>query len=396
VRVLAVGNMYPPHHQGGYELIWQGAVGALRASGHEVRVLTTDHREPVEPPAGPAEPDVYRDLRWYWRDHDWPDRGWRERARVERSNAEVMRRHLGWAPDVVAWWAMGGMSFSLFAQAQRAGLGSAAFVLDDWLMYGPERDLWIYGLEGRPVLQRLARRATGVPTWFDPHLVDRWVFGSRSTRDRTQAVRGEIGSTAIEPPGIDTRAFPVAPPAPWNWRLVYIGRIDARKGIATAVRALPLLPEASLTVVGTGDDKALEELRATARECGVEARVNLVGGVARDSLGEAYAQGDVVVFPVLWEEPFGLVPLEAMAVGRPVVATGRGGSAEFLRHGENCLLFGPDDPADLAAAVRRLAAEASLRERLVENGRETAAHYSDARYHDAVERALESVARRPG
>jgi len=42
VRVLAVGNMYPPQHLGGYELVWQGAMRALREAGHEVRVLTTD------------------------------------------------------------------------------------------------------------------------------------------------------------------------------------------------------------------------------------------------------------------------------------------------------------------------------------------------------------------
>ena len=51
----------------------------------------------------------------------------------------------------------------------------------------------------------------------------------------------------------------------------------------------------------------------------------------------------MVVFPVRWEEPWGLVPIEAMARGRPVVATGRGGSGEYLRDGENCVLFEADD-----------------------------------------------------
>src|SRR5215218_7039949 len=53
VRVLAVGNMYPPHHLGGYELAWQGAVHHLRDRGDEVRVLTTTHREPTEAPDEP-------------------------------------------------------------------------------------------------------------------------------------------------------------------------------------------------------------------------------------------------------------------------------------------------------------------------------------------------------
>jgi glycogen synthase len=62
VRVLCVGNMYPPHHLGGYELVWQGAVRALREAGHGVRVLTTDFRLPEE--AGPEENEVHLDLRW--------------------------------------------------------------------------------------------------------------------------------------------------------------------------------------------------------------------------------------------------------------------------------------------------------------------------------------------
>ena len=63
VRVLAVGNMYPPHYLGGYELMWEAGVHALRARGHEVRVLTTDFRRGDRPE---TDPDVHRELRWYW------------------------------------------------------------------------------------------------------------------------------------------------------------------------------------------------------------------------------------------------------------------------------------------------------------------------------------------
>jgi glycosyltransferase involved in cell wall biosynthesis len=95
------------------------------------------------------------------------------------------------------------------------------------------------------------------------------------------------------------------------------------------------------------------------------------------------------VFPVRWQEPWGLVPLEAMARGRPVVATGRGGSAEYLRDGENCVLFEADDPAALAAAVRRLASDSQLRIRLREDGLATAPSYTEPLFNEAVERALQ-------
>jgi glycosyltransferase involved in cell wall biosynthesis len=93
----------------------------------------------------------------------------------------------------------------------------------------------------------------------------------------------------------------------------------------------------------------------------------------------------------VWEEPWGLVPLEAMALGRPVTASGRGGSGEYLRDGENCLLHAPGDPASLAATVRRLAADEALRARLLEGGLRAARHYTESRFNRAATAAVEAA-----
>src|SRR5581483_9145419 len=103
--------MYPPLHEGGYELVWRDAVEHLRTRGHEVRVLTTQHRHAEQ---RPPEPGVFREHRWYWRDHRFPRTGPVERWRIERHNAAVFDRHLReFRPDVVSWWSMGGMSLGL-------------------------------------------------------------------------------------------------------------------------------------------------------------------------------------------------------------------------------------------------------------------------------------------
>ena len=73
MRVLTVGNMYPPLSLGGYELAWQSSVEQLRSRGHEVEVLTTDYGLD-EGPAPEDEPGVHRELRWYWHDHSFPPR----------------------------------------------------------------------------------------------------------------------------------------------------------------------------------------------------------------------------------------------------------------------------------------------------------------------------------
>src|SRR5438067_10123275 len=110
--------MYPPHHLGGYELVWRSAMDHLRQQGHATRVLTTDFRAHAD---APDDPDTFRQLRWYWRDHSWPRLSWLDRWRLERHNHAVLERHLReLRPDVVSWWAMGGMSLSLIEQVRRA------------------------------------------------------------------------------------------------------------------------------------------------------------------------------------------------------------------------------------------------------------------------------------
>jgi glycosyltransferase involved in cell wall biosynthesis len=271
---------------------------------------------------------------------------------------------------------------------RRRGLPAVGFVHDDWMLYGVDVDGWIRAFRRRALAAGAVERLAGVPTSVDLDAAARWAFVSESTRRRALA-SVDLRRTAVAHSGVETALFTPRPERPWAWRLAIVGRIDERKGAATAIRALALLPEAGLAVHGRGDDRELERLRELARECGVAERVSF-GGAARDRLPGLYAEADAIVFPVLWEEPWGLVPLEAMAVGRPVVATGSGGSGEYLRDGENCLLFSPaDDPEALAGAVRRIGEDPALRTRLRERGLSTAAAHSDAAFHAAVASLLD-------
>ena len=155
--------------------------------------------------------------------------------------------------------------------------------------------------------------------------------------------------------------------------------------MATAVESLAQLPDAArLTIVGGWDEREEARLQALADSHGVAERVHFAGQLPARDVRAAYDATDVVVFPVIWEEPWGLVPLEAMARGRPVVATGRGGSGEYLRDAENALLFNPGDAVALASAVRRIADEPELRARLREHGLETAARNTERQFNERV------------
>lgn len=385
--------MYPPHHLGGYEIAWRDTTGHLREAGHDVRILTSRHRNAHPDPAIPEDPDVHRELDWYWRDHDFPRLRAAARLRLERANAATLRRHLDeHRPEVVTWWAMGGMSLSLLEQVRRRGVPAVGFVIDDWMLYGPTVDAWTRLFAGRPRLARLVERASGVPTRLELGSAAHWVFVSETTRSRALAAPLELPRTDIAHIGIDHALFSAAAPQPWRGRLLYCGRIDPRKGIQLAVEALAELPDATLTVAGAGDDRHLAQLRVRADELGVTERVDFVRPSRRE-LPALYADADALLFPVRWAEPWGLVPLEAMAVGTPVVATGRGGSGEYLRDGENALLFDPDAGAPaLAAAVEALAASEDLRARLRAGGLATARRFAADGYAREVERALLAAA----
>lgn len=361
LRVLTVGNMYPPHHLGGYELMWRSAVAHLRDWGHEVRVLTTGYRAPGPDPTTPEDAGVFRELRWYWHDHAFPRLSSRELIALERHNSAALRRHVeDLRPDVVNWWAMGGMSLSLLEQAHRAGLPAAATVVDDWLLYGPEVDAWSRRSRRLRPLRTAIERLVGVPVRIELERSAKWLFASETLRRRVRAAGWEMRETTVAYPGIDQGLFRGArePRADWGWRLLYCGRIDERKGIDTAIQGLAHMPgDTTLTVLGGGDEGHLAELRRLANRLGVADRVSFMRR-PRSELPAAYAQADATLFPVRWEEPFGLVPLESMAMGTPVVATGRGGSGEYLRDGENCVLF--DSEAGAAHWPARSAASQAM------------------------------------
>jgi glycogen synthase len=396
LRILAVGNLYPPHSLGGYEIVWQAAMREARSRGHEVEILTTGHRERgVE---REDEPGVHRELQWYWEDHEWRQLGPYQRLSLERANRAVLERHLGeFRPDVVSFWAMGGMSLSLIEQIGRRRLAAVLVPHDDWLVYGPRVDGWMRLWSGRRrSLGRVAAALVGVPTEFRRQRSEVVLTNSQFILNRARAEGYRLANASVIPPGVDSGFLASVAPSEWAWRLLYVGRIDRRKWIDLAVAALAELPrEATLTIAGSGDRAYEAELRSQIAREGLGTRVTFAGQVGRDGLPAVYAGADVVLFPVRWEEPFGLVPLEAMGIGRPVIATARGGAAEYLEDGTNALVVPSDDSRSIRDAVERLAADPALRQRLTAGGRATAAANTAQRFENRIVNAHERAARLP-
>ncbi len=161
---------------------------------------------------------------------------------------------------------------------------------------------------------------------------------------------------ALRDPAMRTRLSGGQPDA---FLLLYAGRIAKEKGVERLREPLRQLPGVRLALVGGGPE--LEQVRALYEGT----PTTFTGFLDGDDLVRAFASADALVFPSV-NETFGLVPLEAMACGLPVIATMTGGLVDTLRPGVNALLYDPADPATLAEQVRRLQHDPALRARLSE------------------------------
>ncbi|WP_399891353.1 glycosyltransferase family 4 protein [Streptomyces sp. BBFR51] len=202
---------------------------------------------------------------------------------------------------------------------------------------------------------------------------------------------------SVVPCGVDTEHFhPAAdtgrtPERRLRHRLLACGRLVPRKGYDQAIRALADIPDAELLIGGGPPAGAVdtepEALRLTgiARRAGVADRVRLLGAVDPDDMPALLRSADLVLCTPVYE-PFGIVPLEAMACAVPVLATDVGGHRDSVADGSTGRLIAPQDPGATADAVRELLADERLRRQHGRNGRERVLrHYTWARVADAAE-----------
>jgi glycosyltransferase involved in cell wall biosynthesis len=233
---------------------------------------------------------------------------------------------------------------------------------------------------------QLLLRDTRYLDWLAPAAshAQRVLAISRYVADQT---RGVMPECVVENLGgaVDHAVFrPAAAPSAHSDRIAFVGRLVTEKGVMVLLEALRSLDaNVFVDVVGEGPQRA--ELEAATRRYGLANRVNFLGYLPPSGVRDTLVQSAVAVTPSTWDEPLGLVVLEAMACGVPVVATAVGGIPEMIVDGHNGLLVDPGDPAGLACAIRRVLTDRSLRLSLRERGLSDTTIRS---YHDVAHRAV--------
>jgi glycosyltransferase involved in cell wall biosynthesis len=175
---------------------------------------------------------------------------------------------------------------------------------------------------------------------------------------------------SVIPCGVDLETFrpdgPAAPRRPGFHRVVVVSRLVERKGIGNAISALAQAPRCELMIAGgpsashLNDDEEVRAFRERARSVGVADRVHFLGAVDHEHVPWLIRSADVVAC-VPWYEPFGMVALEAMACGVPVVASAVGGLVDTVVDGETGVHVPPRRPDQVAQALRTLLDNPELR-----------------------------------
>lgn len=381
MRILHVVTAFP-RHEGDVIAPWLvELLQRLRSAGHDVEVFCSAYRG--------GGGTVYRGIpvhrfryfpaRWEDLTHDeaTPDRMRRSWRYALMSLCYVLGGIIGmWRLcrrrryDIVhVHWPM---PHALFGAVSRATCGARLVTL------------W-YGVELRWVQSSLP--------WL--RWMVRWAL---RTSDQVAAISsytaGEVKRISDVPVRIipytiglpESATHSVAAPATrrdGRFRILFVGRLVERKGLAGLVAAVQRLPAAlgaRLEIVGEGPERP--RLEAQIREAGLADRVVLRGRVSGVQLGEAYAAADALALPSVLDsrsdtEGLGVVLLEAMSYGVPVVGSRVGGIPDIIVDGKTGLLVAPGDPGALADALRRLAEDPPLATRLGAAGQaHVRAHFS--------------------
>ena len=289
------------------------------------------------------------------------------------SRGAVGRQLLAFAPDVVHLHEPFAPSTSLWALMETRAPVVATF-------HSSADRSRLYDVAA-PLLRRLARKIT--------------VRIAVSEAARSFAGSRVEGTFDIIANGVDVERFADAEPATLEPgpTLLFVGRLEERKGFPVAVEAFRrlALDRLDLHMVVAGDGKERSAVEPLSRD--LRARILLLGNVSNGRLPGYHAAADVYLGPALGGESFGIVLVEAMAAGLPVVASRIRGYDEVIRDGVDGLLVPPGDPGELAAATARILDDPALSARLSRAARDRAAGFEwgvvAAAIRERYERAID-------
>ena len=391
MRVLFLSNFYPPASRGGYEEWCQEVAEGLHDRGHDILVLTSRNGRSKSPHPEPTwiHRDLYLEMEFASLRNSL--HFFTSRKDNEKQNCTRLQRLVeNFKPDFILIWGMWNLPRSLPAEAEKLMPDRVVYYMGDYWPYlpsqwqnywqAPPRNWFTTG--PKQLLKPIANHQLAKE--IRPTLkLERVIFPTAFLRDEF-ARKGIVPrESSIIYGAIDTSFYqnnngPSEVKTKEKLTLLYVGRLSEEKGVQTAIQALGILVEQKkfnqlrLIIVGTGEPEYKAYLNELIRQNKIESMVGFWGAQPKETIPDLYHNADIVLFTSIWPEPFGRVPVEAMASGTALIGSSVGGAAEVMQDNQNALLFTPGDPGSLAEKISQLVKAPALRQKLIETGRQTA------------------------
>lgn len=222
----------------------------------------------------------------------------------------------------------------------------------------------------------------------------RWISGVFTFSTYTKQLMANEGLDSVcIPEGVNL--FDYSAVNPRSSTLAYVGRLEKYKGVDDLINAMPAIlqrvPKAKLLVAGDGPHRAaLEQLAA---DLGLQKQVQFLGHLPIPEVAKLYRKAAIATLPSTVPETFGKSGVEAMSVGRPVLATNVGGVSDWLQDGKNGYFVNTHDPADIADKAVRLLSDPKRLQRMGKAARATAQKFSMEAFAKGQEKALLAIVR---
>lgn len=351
-RILVITNIFPPQELGGYGRTMLDFSTLLAERGHEVRVLTSDTSYLGE--ITEEEPHIARELELFgrWKDgvaESFPDE---EALPISIRDGEIAVKHIeDFQPDLVL-------------------LGNVDFIGWHIIQEVEKREI--------PLIHRLGNKSPG----YDPRFIPDHNYYRLATCSGW--LRDEIWRNGYRLPKIDV-VYPSGkvhhyfrrdlPELGDALHIAFAGIVQQYKGPQILLKALFILREQGIpftaTFAGTTtNENFYNSLVSLVESAGMSDRIRFVGFLDRDQLRDMFWEHTVYVQPSIFEEPFGISHVEAMASGVVTVTSGTGGSKEIVTDGISGLHFRSEDAVSLAEQLRYLYENPTEMDRLRRAGQE--------------------------
>jgi glycosyltransferase involved in cell wall biosynthesis len=170
-------------------------------------------------------------------------------------------------------------------------------------------------------------------------------------------------------------------------QILFVGRLEENKGCESLIRAFSIvnknIPDATLTVVGTGLQES--KLKNLSRSLNLAGNINFAGSVPNKEIAKYYLNSSVVVVPSICMDNSPIVIYEALSLGKPVIATNRGGNPELIKDGYNGFVVDANNLDEMAAAIVNLLNDKKLYDTIADNAIVSSSQFDIGKYIDNLE-----------